>query len=143
MSVYYKPNGYHDVSSYIVVKNANDTIKFAENVFNAIVVEKMEDNGEIMHAEFQIGDTIIMIGNSKDGSKLFPAMLYVYVENVDKTYKKAIDAGAISIMEPQNQFYGDRNAAVEDSCGNQWWIATHRENLSSKELEERLEKIIH
>lgn len=143
MSVYYKPNGYHDVSSYIIVKNANDTIKFAENVFNAIVVEKMEDNGEIMHAEFQIGDTIIMIGNSKDGSKLFPAMLYVYVENVDKTYKKAIDTGAISIMEPQNQFYGDRNAAVEDSCGNQWWIATHRENLSSKELEERLEKIIH
>ncbi|MBC8197874.1 MAG: VOC family protein [Candidatus Marinimicrobia bacterium] len=143
MSVYYKPNGYHDVSSYIVVKNANDTIKFAENVFNAIIVEKMEDNGEIMHAEFQIGDTIIMIGNGKNGSKLFPAMLYVYVENVDKTYKKAMDSGAISIMEPQNQFYGDRNAAVEDSCGNQWWIATHRENLSSKELEERLEKIIH
>jgi PhnB protein len=143
MSVYYKPNGYHDVSSYIIVKNAINTIKFAEEVFNAIIVEKMEDRGEIIHAEFQIGDTIIMIGNGKDGSKLFPAMLYVYVENVDKTYKKALDAGANSIMKPQNQFYGDRCAAVEDSCGNQWWIATHRENLTSKELEERLEERIH
>ena len=101
----------------------------------------MEDHGKIMHAEFQIGDTIIMIGNGNENSRLFPSMLYVYVEDTDKTYKKAIEAGAKSIMEPQDKFYGDRNAAVEDCCGNQWWIATHREYLTKEQLDERLEEI--
>lgn len=143
MAIKYKPNGYHNVSTYLVVNNAEAVINFVEKVFDANVVERMEDHGKIMHAEFQIGDTIVMIGNGNEDSKLFPAMLYVYVKNTDETYNKAISAGAKSVMEPQDKFYGDRSAAVEDCCGNQWWIATHRENLTKKQLEERLEEIKH
>ena len=137
----YKPMGFHDVTTYLVVTDAELTIEFAQKVFNAVVVERMEDHGEIIHAEFQIGDTIVMIGNGREGSKFFPTMLYVYVKNTDETYKRAIDAGAKSIMEPQDKFYGDRNAAVEDSCGNQWWIATHKENLTHEQLEARMEEV--
>lgn len=140
MKVNYKPSGFNDVTAYLVVKNAEAVIEFAEKVFDAVIMVKMEDHGKIMHAEFQIGDTIIMIGNGAENSKLFPGMLYIYVEDTDVTYKKAITAGAKSIMEPQDKFYGNRNAAVEDCCGNQWWIATHRENLTQEQLEDRLEE---
>lgn len=136
----YKPSGYNVVTAYLVVKNAEAVIEFAEKVFDAVVVERMEDHGKIMHAEFKIGDTIIMIGNGNENSKLFPGMLYVYVEDTDETYQKAINAGAKSIMEPQDKFYGDRNAAVEDCCGNQWWIATHRVTLTKEQLKERMEE---
>ena len=131
MSIKYKPKGYHDVTAYLVVADAESTIEFAQKVFDAVVVERMEDHGKIMHAEFQIGDTIVMIGNGREGGTFFPTMLYVYVEDTDETYKRAIDAGAKSIMEPNDKFYGDRNAAVEDSCGNQWWIATHKGNCNA------------
>ena len=111
MSIQYKPKGYHDVTVYLVVTDAESTIKFAQNVFDAIVVERMENHGKIWHAEFQIGDTIVMIGNGRKDSTFFPTMLYVYVKDTDETYKRAIDAGAKSTMESQNKFYGDRNAA--------------------------------
>ena len=63
-----------------------------------------------------------------------PAMLYVYVEDVDATYQRALQAGATSVSEPKDQFYGDRSAGVQDSCGNQWWIGTHIEDVSEEEL---------
>ena len=67
-------------------------------------------------------------------------MLYVYVNDVDATYKKAIDAGAKSLREPQNEFYGDRSAGVDDGSGIQWWIATHVEDISSEEMKKREEE---
>ena len=84
-----------------------------------------------------------MIGNGRKDSVFFPTMLYVYVKDTDETYKRAIDAGAKSVMEPQDEFYGDRNAAVEDLCGNQWvcGIATHRENLTQEQLEAKMEEL--
>ena len=66
-----------------------------------------------------------------------PTMLYMYVEDVDAVYKKAMEAGGKSVMEPIDQFYGDRSGAVEDMAGNQWWIATRKENVSSEELMRR------
>jgi uncharacterized glyoxalase superfamily protein PhnB len=66
------------------------------------------------------------------------AMLYFYVADCDATYRRAISAGARSIMEPRDQYYGDRSAAVDDPAGNQWWIATHKEDLSEAELEARM-----
>lgn len=141
MRKFYKPEGYGNVTPYMVVNDAESVIHFSEIVFDAEIIELMKDGDRIMHAEFKIGDSVVMIGNAREGSKLFPAMLYLYVENTDSIYNKALAAGAKSVMVPQDQFYGDRNAAVEDSCGNQWWIATHLEKVSKDKLEKRLSKL--
>jgi PhnB protein len=66
--------------------------------------------------------------------------IYLYVKDADATYKRALQAGATSLMEPADQFYGDRSAGVKDPVGNYWWIATHKEDLSSEELRKRAEE---
>ena len=68
-----------------------------------------------------------------------PSMIYLYVKDTDKLYRQAMSAGAQSVMEPVNQFYGDRNAAVKDEFGNQWWIGTHVEDVSPKEMKRRMD----
>ena len=78
-----------------------------------------------------------MMGEPSDESNVMPALLYLYVEDVDSTFRKAIDAGAVSLREPADQFYGDRSAAVKDDFGNQWWLATHVEDIPSEELKRR------
>ena len=69
-----------------------------------------------------------------------PGAIYLYVKDADATYKRALQAGATSLMEPTDQFYGDRSAGVKDPVGNYWWIATHKEDLSSEELRKRAEE---
>ena len=78
-----------------------------------------------------------MLGEAGGQWQPMPASLYMYVTDTDAVYKSALRAGGTSVMEPANQFYGDRNAGVKDPCGNQWWIATRIENLSHQELERR------
>jgi PhnB protein len=87
-----------------------------------------------------VADCVIMLGESSDQWKAMPCMLYVYVPDVDAVYRRAIDAGATSIKEPQDQFYGDRTAGVQDVCGNQWWLGTRKEDLSNEELVRRHEE---
>jgi uncharacterized glyoxalase superfamily protein PhnB len=83
-----------------------------------------------MHAEIKIGDSIVMLGEGQDDKK-FPAMLHIYMEDVDAVYRRALQAGAKSIREPVDQPYGDRSSGVEDEFGNQWWISTHIEDVPS------------
>jgi len=78
-----------------------------------------------------------MVGQARGEWKERPATLYLYVENTDDTYQRAMAAGAKSLMEPADQFYGDRNAGVEDPQGNWWWIATHVEDIPPEEMERR------
>ena len=68
-----------------------------------------------------------------------PAMLHLYVEDADATYRRALEAGATSVREPSNQFYGDRAGGVKDAAGNQWWIATRIEDVPPEELKKRAE----
>jgi len=70
-----------------------------------------------------------------------PTVLYLYVDDTDATYQRALEAGATSLMEPADQFYGDRNAGVEDPTGNHWWIATHKEDVPPAELARRAEAV--
>ena len=93
-----------------------------------------------MHAELKIGDSIIMIGEASGEWKPMPASIALYVENVDATYARALEAGATSIREPANQFYGDRSGGVKDLAGNHWWIATHIEEIPPQELRLRAEQ---
>jgi PhnB protein len=90
-----------------------------------------------MHAEVRIGDSILMMGEASEEFPPMPGSFYVYVEDTDAAYQRALDAGAETLMEPADQFYGDRNAGVWDSCGNSWWIATHIEDVPEEEIGRR------
>jgi PhnB protein len=132
------PEGYHTVSPYIVVPDVAKLIDFAKQVFGAREVHlSKRPDGTVMHAEIKIGDSIIMMGEAPSGGKNFPAMLHLYMEDVDALYQSAIQAGAKSLREPTDQPYGDRSGGVEDEFGNQWWISTHIEDVSSEEMEQR------
>lgn len=128
------PEGYPTVSPYIVVSGVAKLIEFVKQVFGATEVHvSRRPDGSVQHAEIKIGDSIVMMGESAE--KRFPAMLHLYMDNVDAVYRRAIDAGAKSVREPADQPYGDRTGGVEDAFGNQWWIATHIEDVSSEEIQ--------
>ncbi len=134
------PDEYPRVMPYLIVENVGKLMDFLTEVFGAVQVEKMTlPDGSINHGEVRIGDSMIMMGKSNKDYASIPAMLYVYVENTDEAYDKALKAGAKSIMEPSDQFYGDRNAAVADPSGNSWWLASHIEDVSPEEIQRRNE----
>lgn len=140
--VQYIPADHRAVTPYLCVDNATRLIEFLKKAFD---VQKTEvcgttPDGKIMHAEVKIGDSWIMIGEAQPGYPATPSKLYLYVPDADKVYKQAISAGGTSVQEPKDQFYGDRNSAVADPSGNQWWIATHVEDVSPEELEKRAKK---
>ncbi len=132
------PEGYHSVTPYLISQGAAKVLDFVKETFDAQEVMRMPGpNGTIGHAEFRIGDSNLMIS---DGGEMYPPMpcsLYVYVNDVDATYKRALKAGAVSVKEPADQFYGDRSASVKDFAGNIWGIGTHIEDVSPEELERR------
>ena len=83
---------------------------------------------------------MLMMSDARGEWKPMLSGIYLYVNNVDVTYKRALQAGATSMMEPADQLYGDRNAGIKDPVVNHWWIATHKEDLSSEEIRKRAEK---
>lgn len=132
------PEGFNTVTPYLAVHKVTETIEFLRQAFDAEVLDKhtMPD-GRVMNATISIGDSRVMMGEVPLDQTARPATLYMYVENTDALYEQAIKAGGKSIMEPVDQFYGDRSGAIEDPSGNQWWIATHIEDMSDEELLER------
>jgi PhnB protein len=138
MSVKPIPDGYHAVTPYLTVDDLPRMLEFAKAAFGANVYEAIaDDSGNVRHAEMQIGDSRVMIGQARAEHPAWPSKLYLYVENTDDVYHRAIAAGATSMMEPADQFYGDRNAGVVDPLGNQWWIATHVEDVTPEEMARR------
>ena len=132
------PDGYHSITPYLTVQGATKLIDFLKQAFEAQEIERLtRPDGAIGHAEVRIGDSIVMMGEAGGEWTPMPGALYLYVNDVDATYKRALQVGAVSTMEPMDQFYGDRSAGVKDPSGNQWWIATHKEDLSPEELAKR------
>jgi PhnB protein len=118
--------GFHTVTPYLVVKNAEAMIDFVKDAFNAKEIFRSSGSAGGIHAEVWIGTSIVMIG----GSATIPieethSTLYLYVEDVDALYEQAVKAGGISIQEPTDQPYGDRSAHIKDPFGNSWYIASH------------------
>ena len=133
------PDNYHTVTPYLVVPGAARVIDFLKQTFDAKEVVRMAGpGGSIAHAEIQIGDSIVMMGDPMPSQAPMPAQLYVYVKDVDAVYKKALAAGGATVREPADQFYGDRNCTVKDPCGNHWGIATHKEDVSPEEMKKRM-----
>jgi len=135
----YQPDGYQSVIPYLHVSGAATLITFMKEVFDAqeIAVYPRPD-GTVGHAALRIGDSVIELA---DGGPEWPAMpcaLQVYVPDTDAAYHRALKAGASSLVEPADQFYGDRTASVRDSCGNNWYIATQTQVVSREEVEKRI-----
>lgn len=123
----------------MTVEGAPRLIDFLKQVFNAEEEERYTGpDGRVIHAEVRIGDSIVMLSDANPEFPALPSMINVYTEDTDAAYKRALKAGATSLREPSNQFYGDRTAGVKDTHGNQWWIATHVEDVSREELEKRM-----
>jgi PhnB protein len=134
------PPGFHTVTPYIVVPGIARLLDFLEQAFGAKRREVMKrEDGSIAHASVTLGDSILETGESID-KKSMPMTFHVYVPNVDETYKRALAAGAKSLSEPVDQFYGERSAGLIDDWGNYWYIATYTEDLTPEELSARAAK---
>jgi PhnB protein len=136
------PEGFHSLTPYVTVKGAANTIEFLKAAFGAKLDHETikRPDGSIMHATLKVGDSMMMLAEESEQMKATPATLYLYVPNADTVYDAAIKAGGKSVMEPTDMFYGDRSGGVKDPSGNSWYIATHKEDLGSQELQKRAEQ---
>ena len=134
----FKPEGCQQVVPYLIIKDPGKTVDFVKQVFGAKEAHISRDpQGRIMHASMQIGDSMLMMGAAMEQYPPQPAIIYLYVPDVDAAYQRAVKAGATSLREVTDQFYGDRSGGVQDANGTQWWIGTHIEEVSNEEIERR------
>lgn len=116
------PEGYRTLSPYLVVEDAEGLLAFVSRVFETGVRRRMTGAGGGLHAELELGDSVLMVGEG--GGMRVPAMLHVYVEDADAIYERALAEGATSAAAPHDTDFGDHRAAFDDRWGNQWWVAT-------------------
>ncbi|MGH7233017.1 MAG: VOC family protein [Nitrospiraceae bacterium] len=134
------PDGYHTVTPVLTVQGAAKLIEFLKQAFDAKEIYRLAGpDSSVMHAEVKIGDSMVMLGEATDEWKPMPAKIALYMKDTDAWYKRALRAGATSVREPSDQFYGDRSAGVKDFAGNQWWIHTHIEDVPPEEIKKRAE----
>lgn len=135
------PSGFHTLQAVINVDNIDEVISFVKNVFGATEKERfVMPDGSTIHVEVFIGDSVLILGPAEAHGS-FPAKIFVYVDDVDAIYEKAILAGAKSMSEPELQFFGQRVARALDEWGNLWVIATQTEIVSSEEMQKRFKSM--
>ncbi len=133
------PPGFHTVTPYIVVPGIARLLDFLKQAFGAGVEKRIRmprPDGSIAHAAVTLGDSIIEMGEAVEPRSM-PMTFHIYIPNVDEMYKNALAAGAKSLSEPKDQFYGERSAGLVDDWGNHWYIATYMEDLTPEELAAR------
>jgi PhnB protein len=139
------PAGYHTLQPYLMFQSSVDAIAFYKKAFGATERLCMKaDNGQVVHAEIQLGDSCLMLADENAGIDAFsaphyggsPVSLMIYVQDCDAVYHEAIACGAVSEREPADQRHGDRIAGVKDPFGYKWWITTNLKELSRGELEQ-------
>jgi len=140
------PEGFTSVTPYVTFKDCRKAIDFYKNAFAAQerFVMPGPDGTGVMHAELLVGNSILMLGDehpemgscrSADSLGGSPVSFYLYVENVDQAFRRALEAGATSQMEVQDMFWGDRTGTVQDPFGFSWTLATHLKDLTPEELD--------
>ncbi|REJ83027.1 MAG: VOC family protein [Bacteroidetes bacterium] len=135
------PPGYSDVCPYLMVDSIEKELEFLEKVFGGEIREHLKDKeGNSVHAEIRIGDTLIMLGKGNEQFPSQPGMNYVYVHDVNSVYNHALNHNAVSIMAPEDRFYGLRDGGFKDPQGNTWWVAQHLRTVSHEELQNEAEK---
>ncbi len=143
------PKGLRTVTPYIIVSDPEKALDFYEKALNAKIISKMElEEGQIAHAEFKVGDSVIMMAGDDPGMHLSPqtgeyrsVSFMVYVPDVDAAAEQALAAGMKMVKEVRDQFYGDRTGTFEDPFGHMWTLGTHIEELSAEEIKARAEKV--
>lgn len=140
------PEGFHSVTPMCMFKDARKAIKFYKRAFGAEELFAMPgpDGKGVMHAEVRIGDSIIMMGeeNPQEACKIAetmggsPVSFYLYVENADKAFRTALQAGAEAQMPVEDMFWGDRAGTVKDPFGYSWMLATHIKDLTREEIQQ-------
>lgn len=120
------PPGYHSVNPYIVVADAAGFIAFLTTVFDGVEkgARELRVDGAINHADVLIGDSVVMISQADNTYGARPCVNFAYVDEVDLTYYRALEAGARPLLPPTNQTWGDRVGGIADPFDNRWWIAT-------------------
>jgi len=140
------PKGYHSVTPYLVVHDAEAAIEFYERAFGARETFRMGGpGGRIAHAEVQIGDSRVMLADEDPAMDALgprsiggtPVSLMVYVEDVDSVFRTALKAGGIQTRPVEDLFYGDRTGSLTDPFGHHWQLATRLEDLSLEEIQQR------
>jgi len=122
--------GFHTITPYLIVQEAENLVEFVKQAFAATELSRGIGSAGGLHAEVSIGDSMLMIGGGGAWKgESAPATLYLYLNEVDTVYQRALQAGATSITEPTDQPYGDRVAGVKDPYGNVWYIATHIQDV--------------
>lgn len=125
MHTTYKPTHYSTVSPYLIVRDAEATIKFLVDVFGAKEIRRFpRADGKLMHAEVRLDDTVIMLADAAEGWPPMSSYVHIYVPDVDATYNLALEAGAESVQEPVKKEDDDKRGGVKDVGGTTWWIAT-------------------
>ena len=126
------PEGYHSVNPYIVVDDAARLIDFLVEVFGAAEQGRsLRPDGRIDHGDVRIGDSLVMLSEASEAYPARPCVHFVYVQDVDATYRAALAAGATSILAPTEQSWGDRTCGFVDPFDNRWWVATHLRDFPS------------
>lgn len=142
----FQPPGYHSITPSLTIRDAASAIEFYKKAFGAVEIMNMAmPDGKVMHAELQFGDSRVMLSDEfPDWGCLSPqsvggtaSALMFYVPDVDAAFAQAIEAGAIELNPPTDQFWGDRSARVEDPYGHRWSLATHKEELTPEQITER------
>jgi PhnB protein len=143
------PKGYHSITPGLAVRDAAQAIEFYKKAFGAKEKSRMPGpDGKLMHAELQIGDSHIMLGeenpqmNNPSPQSLngTPIALFIYVKDSDKVFNQAIKAGGALAMPLIDQFWGDRAGMITDPFGHKWWVASRKHNLSPKEMKKAAEE---
>ena len=143
------PEGYHSVTPYLIVSGAADAIDYYKKAFGAVELFRMDHGGKIGHAEIKIGDSPIMLADefpemgyrSPKSLGGTPISIMIYVDDVDTVYNQAIATGGTEVKPLQDQFYGDRSGTLTDPFGHVWTVATHKEDVTEEEMNQRLEKL--
>ena len=137
------PKGYHSVTPHLMLDNAAQTMEWYKKAFGAEEIGRhLSPDGKIMHAEMKIGNSHLMMNDVMEGKGPkelggSPAVFWIYTENSDELFKRAVDAGGKVQMALADQFWGDRAGALVDPAGYTWWIATRKEELTKAEVEQR------
>jgi PhnB protein len=142
------PDGFHTVTPSIAVDGGARALEFYERAFGAEVVRRLDAGDKLMYAEIRIGDSLVSVSDempdfgfrAPDPDAPVPSSLLIYTEDADALHARAVEAGATEINPVSDQFHGDRAGSVRDPFGHRWAIATHTEDMSTEEMQRRMDE---
>jgi PhnB protein len=143
MSVDPIPEGFHTITPNIIVKNADAAVSFYKQAFGAEEIMRLSmPDGKVVHCELKFGDSRLNLGESMEGWPEHTLLTQLFVSNSDAVFAQAVKAGAEVLSPMTDMFFGSREGRVLDPFGSIWTISTRQENVSSEEMQRRLNALV-